>query len=76
MNVQLHNPGTGWIGLSIAMKSDEIDVLIRRLTEVKAGSCDHFHFRTDDFSADEGTADVEWRLLDDDDEEPDNMSIE
>jgi hypothetical protein len=64
----------GWVGLTIAVGTQEIEVLIERLRALKSGEIQHFHFRCDDFSADAGVADVEISLKGEN--ECDNMSVE
>jgi hypothetical protein len=65
---------SGWLGLSIALREDEIDQLIERLRSLQALDIAHFHFRRDDFDAIPGVADVEISLRGE--TEPDNMMLE
>jgi len=59
MNTRLEKFDSGWVALSLALGEVEIDVLIRRLEELKSGELKHFHIRNDDFSLDEGVSDIE-----------------
>ncbi len=43
MNAQVEKYDSGWVGLSFALSSDEIDVLVSRLMDLKSGALDHFH---------------------------------
>jgi hypothetical protein len=74
MKARLESPATGWMSVSFAFRESEIDALIKRLEDLKAGRVGHFHFRNDDFSGAEGVADVELSLMGVD--ESDNMAIE
>jgi len=53
---------SGWIGIGFALRPDEVDEMIALLTSLKTGKLDHFHLRNDDFSGDEGIADVEFSI--------------
>ena len=50
---------SGWLGLSFSLGTDEIDKLIGRLNDLKAGKVDHFHFRGDFDAETPGIGDVE-----------------
>jgi len=74
MNVKLEKFDSGWVTLSIALGKEEIELLIRRLNELKSGGLGHFHFfRNDDCEAAEGVADIEITTIGED--EADNMLI-
>jgi hypothetical protein len=64
---------SGWVGISFAFRRKDIDALIEHLIALKSGQINHFHFRTDDFSKEEGIADVEISLQEEN--EADNMWI-
>jgi len=72
MNARIEDFGTGWFGIILALKSEEIDALVDKLQKLKAGTTSHFHFRSD-FTADGGVGDVEITLQS---ASPDNMTIE
>ncbi len=74
MNAILHNYGTGWVGVSLALKSEEIDELCRRLRQLQNGEVGHFHLRCDDLEGQEGLADVSISTQGPD--ELDNMVVE
>jgi len=59
MHIECESFGTGWIGLSIALRRDEIDQMILLLQELKRAEFDHFHLSSTDSSANEGVADIE-----------------
>lgn len=74
MKAAVDDPGTGWVSVSLALEPAEVEVLVRRLEELRSGEVAHFHLRTDDFSPDVGVADVEFSLMGSG--ERDNMRIE
>lgn len=74
MNTKLERFESGWLGISIALRDEEIDLLLRRLTQLKSGDIRHFHLRNDDFHSDEGVADIEITTIGE--QEQDNMTID
>ena len=64
---------SGWIGLSLSLKAEEIDVLISRLQYLKSKSDGHFHFHGADHSGTPGIADIEISFSPP--EEADDMKI-
>jgi hypothetical protein len=72
MHAELDNFGTGWYGVMLGLKEDEIDHLIAALNELKREKT-HFHFRSE-FKGDGGIGDVEIYYLRD--EQLDNMELE
>lgn len=64
---------TGWFGLHLRFRPEEIDKLIASLQELKAGELEHFHFRRDDWECMPGIADVELSVLGAN--EQDNMEV-
>ena len=74
MNTKLEKFDSGWVGLSLALRAEEIDLLLRRLNELKSGDIKHFHFRNEDFESQEGVADIEITTIGED--EPSNMIID
>lgn len=74
MNAKVETFESGWCGISLALAPDEIELLLRRLAELRSGSVNHFHMRTDDFSPDKGVADIEFTILGEG--ESNNMSID
>ena len=63
---------SGWIGLSIGIKTSEIDRLIESIQELRI-SHSHFHLRSE-FNGDPGIGDIEIYLLED--SESDNLTID
>ena len=63
---------TGWYGISLGLKSDEIDQLIIALQKLK-NERSHFHLRSD-FEGSGGIGDIE--LYYQTDEQPSNLAIE
>lgn len=59
MNAKLEKFDSGWIDISLALATEEIDLLLRRLNALKSGEITHFHLRNEDFSLSEGIADIE-----------------
>jgi hypothetical protein len=74
MHTRLSQFESGWVSISCALTIADIDSLITRLHQLRNQEIGHFHFRTDDFSADSGVADVEFSSAGDDDVK--NMIIE
>jgi len=64
----------GWLDVFLAFREHEIEKFITNLEDLKSGRINHFHIRRDDFSPNEGIADIEISLLRD--EENDNMQVE
>jgi hypothetical protein len=59
MNVELELFDSGWVDFSVALRQEEIGLLIDRLNELKVGKIKHFHFyRTGDFEVKNGVADI------------------
>ncbi len=63
MKARMHNPGTGWISVSIAFNDREIEELIGKLRALKSGELGHFHFRREEFEDGQGIADVELSMM-------------
>jgi hypothetical protein len=61
MKSDLREFKTGWYGVSLAFRADEIVDLIEALNSLKSGKIGHFHFRSD-FSGIGGIADIEISL--------------
>lgn len=74
MNAKLEKFDSGWVGVSLALSTDEIELLLQRLASLKSGDITHFHLRSDDFSPCEGIADIEFCLIGE--QEPNNMVID
>ena len=74
MNTKLEKFDSGWVGVSLALSSEEVEVLIQRLRELKSGEINHFHLRNKDFTLTEGIADIEITTMGK--EELDNMTID
>jgi len=73
MRYVLEHFESGWDGLGLALRPDEIDSLMQLLLSLKNGTQGHFHLATTDYSPREGLADVEFGLLGEG--EMDNMAI-
>jgi len=58
MQADLEDFKTGWYGLKLGVKSDEIDVLILALKKLKENK-DHFHCRSS-FEGKGGVGDIEF----------------
>ncbi len=63
MNVEMDDFKTGWYGIAIGIKPDEIDMLIGRLISIKNKSNQHFHI-TSDYEGEGGIGDIEIYLSD------------
>ena len=74
MNTKFEKFDSGWVGLSLALSPKEIELLLRRLNELKVGEINHFHLRAEDFESDEGVADIEVTTIGEG--ETDNMTID
>ncbi len=59
MNAKLEKFESGWVGISLSLDSEEIKLLIRRLSALESRSITHFHLRNEDFTLSEGIADIE-----------------
>ena len=64
MKADIRDFEPGWYGLTLGLKSEEIDRLILTLQDLKARKA-HFHFRSD-FSGPGGIGDIEFYFQDDD----------
>lgn len=72
MEASVEDFGTGWYGVRIGLKADDIDELIVALRALKQEKT-HFHLRSD-FEGDGGVGDVEMYLQSD--EEFSNLDLE
>ncbi|MBL7663264.1 hypothetical protein JNK13_10995 [bacterium] len=61
----------GWIGISLGIKREEIDMLVSLLQALKDEPDQHFHFSSS-YQGNAGIGDIEIYLQVD---EPDNMSV-
>jgi len=59
MIVEIEDFKTGWFGIGIGLKSDEIDQLIELLKMIKADPEQHFHISSPDYTGDGGVGDIE-----------------
>lgn len=59
MNTKVEIFPTGWIGLSLSFKAEEIDMLISHLQYLKSHRDSHFHFYSLGHTETLGLADVE-----------------
>ena len=58
MNVIRNEIGDGWIDVSIALRAEEIDPLIKSLLALKEDTTKHFHLRNT-FEETKGVADLQ-----------------
>jgi hypothetical protein len=65
---------SGWHGISISLRPEEVIALIERLGELNEGFLGHFHIRRNSWSGDPGVADIEISLSGPSDQE--NMCLE
>ena len=73
INIQLDDFETGWFGVSIGIKSSEIDLLIEALTKLKKNNDYHFHIRSK-YEGQGGIGDIEFYT--DDEGTSDNSDID
>jgi hypothetical protein len=71
MRVEIEDFKTGWYGIALGIRADEIDVLIERLKLIKKEQ-QHFHIASD-YEGEGGIGDIEIYLLQED--ERNNMAI-
>lgn len=62
MEANLEDFKTGWFGLQVGLKAQEIDQIIDLLKQVKNRELDHFHARSDFNDPREGIGDIEFYL--------------
>lgn len=74
MKITIDDFKTGWVGLSLAFRPQEIDLFIERLAALRSGNAGHFHCHATDFEGENGVADVEVSLMGE--QEVDNLAIE
>lgn len=72
MQANLEDFKTGWYGLTLGLKSKDIDQLIATLRDLKKEKT-HFHFRSR-FEGSGGVGDIEFYYQTDD--QPNNLEIE
>jgi len=65
MYVIIENFKTGWHGITIGIKHDEIDILIERLNLIKNKPEQHFHISSN-YVGDGGIGDIEIYILPED----------
>ena len=62
--MKLEDYGTGWFGLQIALKTDEVDRLIESLNWLRKNKTEHFHFHSKFLENDKsGIGDVEISIM-------------
>ena len=64
---------SGWIGITLELRPEEVDVMIDRLQSLKGGSIGHFHIVQEKWSGKTGIADIEVSINGGD--QPDDMVI-
>jgi hypothetical protein len=72
MRYSLERFPSGWIGLSLSLRPEEVDRLISLLQAIKSEG-GHFHFAATDWSENDGLADVEIDIQGE--SETDNMTM-
>jgi hypothetical protein len=73
MNIEIEDFKTGWIGLKIGLKPEDIDNLIKRLELLKQGAEKHFHIFSD-YEGPIGVGDIELYVQGID--QADNLTLE
>ncbi len=73
MKVNMNDFGTGWFGVEVGVKKEEIDQLIKLLSELKEGHFDHFTIANKSETQPSGIENFEIFLIDKRNE--DNMQI-
>jgi len=58
MRVEIEDFKTGWFGLTVGIKSSEVDLLLNALKKLKKTD-GHFHMRSD-YKGNGGVADIEF----------------
>ena len=71
MHVEIEDFKTGWYGIGIGIRENEIDILIEQLKKMKQEKTQHFHLSSE-FEGDGGIGDIEFYLQK---EGKDNMQI-
>lgn len=71
MYVEIDDFETGWYGMRISVRKNEIDILIEQLRQLKKDENKHFHISSD-YEGEGGVGDIEFSVQG---EEKDNMSI-
>jgi len=61
MYVELEDFKTGWYGISISLRKNEIDVLIENLEQLKRDEDQHFHISSD-YKGEGGVGDIEFSI--------------
>jgi hypothetical protein len=64
MFVTIESYKTGWYEISIGIGPNEIDLLIKQLTQLKKDPDQHFHI-TSDYEGESGIGDIEFYIQDD-----------
>jgi hypothetical protein len=73
VHAELEDFKTGWYGVAIYLREEEIDVLIERLAELKESKDQHFHIAiAGDSEGKGGIADIEFNVQN---SEQDDMHI-
>ncbi|MCC7096204.1 MAG: hypothetical protein IT472_03375 [Thermomonas sp.] len=62
MRITLNRFESGWVGISIALTDENLDLFVQKLQALKAGSIGHFHLRANDFDGQPNVGDVEISL--------------
>jgi len=71
MYVEIEDFKTGWYGINISIRKNEIDILIDQLNQLKKDKQQHFHI-SNDYEGEGGVGDIEFNIQDDG---IDNMSV-
>jgi hypothetical protein len=63
VHAELEDFKTGWYGVAIYLREEEIDVLIERLSELRESKDQHFHMSiSGDREGEGGIADIEFSV--------------
>ncbi len=73
MNIEIEDFNTGWFGLKIGLKLEDIDNLIKRLELLKQSAEKHFHIFSD-YEGHGGVGDIELYVQGND--QADNVTLE
>ncbi len=71
MYVEIEDFKTGWYGINISIRKNEIDILIDQLNQLKKDKQQHFHISSD-YEGESGVGDIEFNIQENG---TDNMSI-
>ncbi len=66
MKIEMNGLNTGWFGLNICLRPEEINQLLENLIELREQSLGHFHIRSSwPEDQGDGIADIEFSIIGD-----------